>query len=110
MTPHQWIWWGVACYGQGPLGDSVRGSSVDIPCQTLVIWWNQQGRKPGEDDMSNTRITVTLEITVDPEAWYDVYGQGRTLAEVRRDVREYVLNDIQQSAGMQETEATVVLR
>lgn len=54
------------------------------------------------------KIAVTVVIEVNPEEWVDIYGTDR--ADVRQDVKEYVLNDIQQSAGMQDTGATVTLR
>lgn len=54
------------------------------------------------------RIAVTVVIDVDPDEWADIYGGDK--ADVRQDVKEYVLNDVQQSAGMQDTGATVTLR
>lgn len=38
------------------------------------------------------RIAVTLTIEVDLAAWAEVYGRGASAAEVRKDLRDYVLN------------------
>lgn len=52
------------------------------------------------------KITVTLTIELDAEKW-DPFA---TQAELRKDVKAYVLNSVQQTAAMQETDAQVSLR
>lgn len=48
------------------------------------------------------KVTVTLTIDVDPEAWDLTYGSGPTPAEVRTDVKSYALNQLQGSAAAEE--------
>lgn len=55
------------------------------------------------------KIVVKLVIEVDPKAWNLSYGCGDTAAEVREDVRSYALGSVRDSAGMDETGATVEL-
>lgn len=55
------------------------------------------------------RIRVELVIEVDPESWDRTYGNGARRSDVREDVREYVLDAIQQSAAAQETGMTARL-
>jgi len=59
--------------------------------------------------MSADRVTVriTLRVVVDPVKWDAVSGNGARPAEVRADVRDYVLNSVQDSPGMLESEAEV---
>ena len=45
------------------------------------------------------KIGVVLTVEVDPEAWALEYGTGTTASEVRQDVRDYVLNMVQQCAA-----------
>ena len=59
--------------------------------------------------MTKITISVNLNITVDPEAWYDVYGSARKPAEVRKDVKDYVLYAVQQLSGVTESSAVVEL-
>jgi hypothetical protein len=56
------------------------------------------------------RISVSLTIEVDPGKWDAVYGRGSSPAEVREDVREYILNAVQGSPGIEESDAEVTLR
>jgi hypothetical protein len=56
------------------------------------------------------KILVTLAVDVDPQEWDEVYGNGSSPAEVRADIRSYILNHVQESAGMEDTSATVSLR
>jgi hypothetical protein len=56
------------------------------------------------------KMNVTLTIEVDPKAWDQSYGSGSSVSEVRADVREYVHNQVQQSAGILETEAIVTIK
>lgn len=48
------------------------------------------------------KINVTLKIDIDPESWDLAYGTGTEPAAVEADVRQYVLNGVQQSAAGQE--------
>lgn len=54
------------------------------------------------------RIAVQMVIEVDAEAWAEEYGIEK--ADVRQDVKNYVLNGIQTAAGIEATDATVTLR
>lgn len=56
------------------------------------------------------KIVITLALEIDPEAWHDTYGHGDTPRAVRDDVRSYVLNHVQQAAGITETGGTVEMR
>lgn len=62
------------------------------------------------------KIAVSLVIDVDPEAWANTYGsfvdaEGNfTLADLRKNVRDYVLNLVQCSAGVDESGAIVTMR
>jgi hypothetical protein len=53
------------------------------------------------------KITVSLTIELDRANWDD--GK-RIPAEVREDVKAYVLNTVQQSATMQDADARVSVR
>ncbi|MBP6997916.1 MAG: hypothetical protein KBB39_17415 [Phycicoccus sp.] len=53
--------------------------------------------------MTNTmKVRVTLTIDVDRDAWNSIYGNGDGAAEVRDDVRAYVLEQVQGSAAADE--------
>jgi hypothetical protein len=39
------------------------------------------------------RVTVTVSLTVDAEAWNLEYGEGATAAEVRDSVKRYIGNE-----------------
>lgn len=54
------------------------------------------------------KISITLTIDVDPEAWADNYGIEK--GAVREDVKTYVHSTVQQSPGMQDAEADVTIR
>lgn len=55
------------------------------------------------------KIRVTLSLEVDPEMWQLIYGNGYPgAAEVRGDVRDYVLNAVQQCPAAQEDAITSV--
>lgn len=55
------------------------------------------------------KIRVVLTVEVDPAAWDTTFGSSTIPAEVREDVRSYALGCVQQSAGVEETGATVTL-
>jgi hypothetical protein len=48
------------------------------------------------------KVRVSLTIDVDREAWLNIYGRGETAAEIREDVRSYVLEYVQGSAASDE--------
>ncbi len=50
------------------------------------------------------KVRVTLTIDVDRDAWNSIYGNGNGdgAAEVRDDVRAYVLEQVQGSAAADE--------
>jgi uncharacterized alkaline shock family protein YloU len=54
------------------------------------------------------KIVVQLVVEVDPEAWADEYGVNKS--EVRQDIKDYVLNNVQNTAGMLDTDAEVTVR
>jgi hypothetical protein len=54
------------------------------------------------------KIEITLTIDVDPAKWDREYGVGR--AAVEDDIRRYVRTAIQESEGMQATDAEVTVR
>lgn len=56
------------------------------------------------------KIIITLEIEVDPKDWDIVYGTGVQPSKVRADVRDYVFNNVAESTGMEESDATVTIR
>jgi hypothetical protein len=56
------------------------------------------------------KINVNLVVEVDPSKWDAVYGNGSSPAKVREDVREYILNAVQGSPGIEESDAKVTLR
>jgi hypothetical protein len=57
------------------------------------------------------KITVTLDIEVDPQSWVDMIGtEDGTKAGVRKDVKAYVLNAVQQLSAIEETAAEVSVR
>ena len=45
-------------------------------------------------DRRPIRVTVTVTVDVDPEAWNAEYGEGATAAEVRKSVKSYIGNDL----------------
>lgn len=53
------------------------------------------------------KIAIHLVVDVDPKAWSEVYGMP--VNEVRDDVKTYILNQIQGSAGVEESGADVTL-
>lgn len=55
-------------------------------------------------------IIVTLAVEVDPQEWATVYGTDGTAAATRKDVRDYMFYQCQQSTGALESGATVDLR
>lgn len=55
-------------------------------------------------------VNVTLQIDVDPDEWYAVYGQSKKPSEVRNDVRDYVYENVYQLPGIQDSGATVTLK
>jgi hypothetical protein len=57
------------------------------------------------------KVSITLTIDVDKDEWLGVgYGGGETPAEVRADIKSYVLNHVQGSTGMNESGAVVTIR
>ena len=46
------------------------------------------------------KVRVTLVVEVDPETWEMIYGTGRK--ELRDDVKQYALGQLQQSAAADE--------
>jgi hypothetical protein len=52
------------------------------------------------------KVRLVVTVDVDPAKWREVYGQD----DVRRDVRDYVLSTLQQSPGVEESEAEVTVR
>lgn len=54
------------------------------------------------------KIAVTVVIEVDAEAWADEYGIDK--ADVRDDIKQYVLTGVQTAPGVAATDATVTLR
>jgi hypothetical protein len=55
------------------------------------------------------KITVKLSIDVDPNAWHEVYGTGIASKDVVNDVRQYVLDNVQATPGIQDSQASVTL-
>lgn len=55
------------------------------------------------------KLRVCLDVDVDPAAWDEVYGNGASAAQVRTDIRTYVLTQLQESPGFTEAGATVTL-
>lgn len=45
------------------------------------------------------RVTVTLVLDVDPEAWDLAYGTGTDQAAVRADVKDYAADQVRHSAA-----------
>jgi hypothetical protein len=56
------------------------------------------------------RIIVSLAIDVDPADWAAIYGTDASPTAVRADVRDYMLNQCQQSAGALDTDASVEIK
>lgn len=54
------------------------------------------------------KIVVQVVVEVDPEAWADEYGISKS--EVRQDIKDYVLSNVQGSPGVLDTEATITVR
>ena len=52
------------------------------------------------------KIRMAFTVEVDPDAWVNTYGCARE--DVREDVRSYLLNQITQSVGAEETGLEVV--
>jgi hypothetical protein len=48
------------------------------------------------------KVSVTLSLDVDPAAWDLAYGTGTEAKAVREDVRQYVLNQLQGIAPVDE--------
>jgi hypothetical protein len=46
------------------------------------------------------KVRVVITVEVDPDAWEETYGTDRR--DLRRDVRDHVLNDIAESAAAYE--------
>jgi hypothetical protein len=55
------------------------------------------------------KVRVVLNIEVDPADWDLVYGTGTRARDVAEDIRRYAHNQVQQSAGAEESHATVQL-
>ncbi len=53
------------------------------------------------------KVVVKLIVEVDAEEWNAAYGCGDKVAEIREDVKRYMLNQTQQSPGVQESSGTV---
>jgi hypothetical protein len=49
-----------------------------------------------------TKVSVNLVIEVDPDSWDLAYGTGTKVADIRDDVREYVLNAMLSTAPVDE--------
>lgn len=58
--------------------------------------------------MSRIRVSVTLTVELDAEAWMEHQGIARE--DVRQDVREYVQHLVQGSVFLDEAQATVELK
>lgn len=54
------------------------------------------------------KIVVQVVVEVDPEAWADEYGIDKS--EVRGDIKQYVLSNLQNTPAMLDTEADVTVR
>lgn len=57
--------------------------------------------------MKMMKVRVNLLIEVDADRWADEYAILGTYFDVRKDIKEYVLDNVQQLYGIQETEASV---
>lgn len=55
------------------------------------------------------RVVVKLVVEVDAEEWNAAYGCGDKVAEIRENVKDYMLNMAQGSAGVEESSGTVDL-
>lgn len=55
------------------------------------------------------RVVVKLVVEVDAEEWNAAYGCGDKASEIRKDVKSYLLNQVSQSPGVQESSGTVDL-
>lgn len=55
-------------------------------------------------------VSVSLKLTVDPEAWNLAYGTGADRKSVVEDVRSYFLNMAQQCAAAEEGGITEAVR
>jgi hypothetical protein len=53
------------------------------------------------------KIRVTLTVEIDAKAWADNYGVDPE--DVRNDVRQYILTNVQGSAGIEEAHGEVTL-
>jgi hypothetical protein len=51
------------------------------------------------------KVRVVLVVDVDPQTWHDEYG----VDDVREDMRRYLLNAAQSTAGIEFTGASVSL-
>ena len=60
--------------------------------------------------MTPVKVTVTITVTVDPEAWDEQYGTGTTAALVKADVKRYVANSVANLEAIDATSARVVSR
>lgn len=54
------------------------------------------------------KVTITLSVEVDRDAWELTYGAHDAVATLRTDVKEYVLNHVQGSAAAEEGAITRV--
>lgn len=54
------------------------------------------------------KIAVNIIVEVDPDVWADEYGIDKD--EVRQDVKEHLLTNVQGAPGIQSTDAAVTLR
>lgn len=66
---------------------------------------------PDQHGGDQVKINVTLSIEVSPEAWLAAGANcGESTAEVREDVREYVLYSVQGLYSIETSEAKVTLK
>lgn len=56
------------------------------------------------------KINVTVSIDVEPEEWYATYGFTRIPGEVRKDIKDYVFNAVNQLPGLVDAGAEVTLK
>lgn len=56
------------------------------------------------------KISVNLQVEVDPDEWVAAFGNGSTPAEVREAVKRYVLNNAQYAPCLEESGAKVTLK
>lgn len=52
--------------------------------------------------MKRVKVTVPLIMEIDPEAWDLTYGTGTKVADIREDVREYIVNAVMNTGAAHE--------